>query len=167
MRGNASGNFAKYWDLIDNWPRFQGGYIWDWQDKALTKTLPDGAIAPFVAARLAMAEQLVATMTAEFDPAAFHDEYREALMAVIEAKATGAEIAEPVAAPAAGLTDLMAALEASVAAAKAARQADAPEPMVVAAGKKRSRVAAAKAAARVAAAESEAEAAPVRHRKSA
>jgi DNA end-binding protein Ku len=116
---------------------------------------------------LAMAEQLVATMTAEFDPAAFHDEYREALMAVIEAKATGAEIAEPVAAPAAGLTDLMAALEASVAAAKAARQADAPEPMVVAAGKKRSRVAAAKAAARVAAAESEAEAAPVRHRKSA
>jgi DNA end-binding protein Ku len=114
-----------------------------------------------------MAEQLVATMTAEFDPAAFHDEYREALMAVIEAKATGAEIAEPVATPAAGLTDLMAALEASVAAAKAARQANAPEPMVVAAGKKRSRVAAATAAARVAAAESEAEVAPVRHRKSA
>ena len=116
---------------------------------------------------LAMAEQLVATMTVEFDPAAFHDEYREALMAVIEAKATGAEIAEPVAAPAAGLTDLMAALEASVAAAKAARQANAPEPMAVAAGKKRSRVAAATAAARVAAAESEAEVAPVRHRKSA
>jgi len=119
------------------------------------------------AGELAMAEQLVATMTAEFDPAAFHDEYREALMAVIEAKVTGAEIAEPVAAPAAGLTDLMAALEASVAAAKAARQANAPEPMVVAAGKKRSRVAAATAAARVAAAESEAEVAPVRHRKSA
>ncbi len=41
-KGNASGNFKKYWDLIDAWPRFQGGYIWDWQDKALTKVLPDG-----------------------------------------------------------------------------------------------------------------------------
>jgi DNA end-binding protein Ku len=114
-----------------------------------------------------MAEQLVATMTAEFDPAAFHDEYREALMTVIEAKAAGAEIAEPAATPVAGLTDLMAALEASVAAAKATRQANAPEPMVVAAGKNRSRMAAAVAAARPAAAESEGEVAPVRRRKSA
>jgi len=114
---------------------------------------------------LAMAEQLVATMTAEFDPAAFHDEYREALMTVIEAKAAGAEIAEPAATTSAGLTDLMAALEASVAAAKAARQANAPEPMMVAAGKKHSRTAATVAASRPAAAESEVS--PVRRRKSA
>jgi DNA end-binding protein Ku len=129
-------------------------------------TLPEDEVE-IKPGELTMAEQLVATMTADFDPAAFHDEYREALMAVIEAKATGAEIAEPAATPAAGLTDLMAALEASVAAAKAARQANAPEPMVVAAGKKRSGAAAATAAARIAAAESEAEGAPVRQRKSA
>jgi DNA end-binding protein Ku len=117
----------------------------------------------------AMAEQLVATMTAEFDPAAYRDEYREALMAIIEAKAAGSELAEPTTAPAAGLTDLMAALEASVAAARAARETNAPEPMVAAAGKKRSRtparvVAPAPVAAGIAAA---AEAAPVRRRKSA
>ncbi len=41
-KGNASGNFHKYWDLIDRLPRFQGGFIWDWQDKAITRTLPDG-----------------------------------------------------------------------------------------------------------------------------
>ena len=40
-------------------------------------------------AELAMAEQLVGMMTGEFDPAAYHDEYREALMGIIEAKAAG------------------------------------------------------------------------------
>ncbi len=80
---------------------------------------------------LAMAEQLVGMMTGEFDPAAYRDEYREALMAIIEAKAAGEEIAEPAALPAAKLTDLVAALEASVAAAKVARQA-APETMAAA-----------------------------------
>lgn len=68
-----------------------------------------------------MAEQLVGMMTGEFDPKAYKDEYREALIAMIDAKAAGEEIAEP-AAPVAKLTDLVAALEASVAAAKAARE---------------------------------------------
>ena len=45
-----------------------------------------------------MAEQLVGMMTDEFDPAAYRDEYREALMGIIEAKAAGEEIAEPAAA---------------------------------------------------------------------
>ncbi len=40
--GNASGNFSKFWDLIDREPRFQGGCIWDWNDKALLHTSPDG-----------------------------------------------------------------------------------------------------------------------------
>ncbi len=40
-KGNASGNFKKFWDLIDTMPRFQGGFIWDWADKALLKDLPD------------------------------------------------------------------------------------------------------------------------------
>ncbi len=34
-KGNATGNFFKFWDMIDTYPRFQGGCIWDWNDKAL------------------------------------------------------------------------------------------------------------------------------------
>jgi DNA end-binding protein Ku len=86
-------------------------------------------------AERAMAEQLVAAMTAAFDPAAYHDEYREALLSIIEAKAAGAEIAEPSPAQSAGVTDLIAALEASVAAAKAARAASPPETVAAAASK--------------------------------
>jgi DNA end-binding protein Ku len=61
-------------------------------------------------------------MTGEFDPAEYRDEYRSALEAVIEAKVEGRAIAEPDEAPAGGqLVDLMAALEASVNAARTAR----------------------------------------------
>ena len=93
-------------------------------------------------AERAMAEQLVAAMTGEFEPSAQHDEYREALAAIIEAKAAGAEIAGPAQTPTATVGDLMAALEASVAAARAGRAAGAPESMVAAArGKVRKPVA--------------------------
>ncbi|MBN1580430.1 MAG: DUF4981 domain-containing protein [Anaerolineae bacterium] len=34
-KGNSTGNFFKFWDLVDELPRFQGGCIWDWHDKAL------------------------------------------------------------------------------------------------------------------------------------
>jgi beta-galactosidase len=37
-KGNSSGNFFKFWDLVDELPRFQGGCIWDWHDKALLHT---------------------------------------------------------------------------------------------------------------------------------
>ena len=66
---------------------------------------------------LRMAEQLIDSLSAEFEPDKFHDEYRERVLELIERKAAGEEIAvqpeveEPVAAP-----DLMAALEASLAA---------------------------------------------------
>ena len=126
-------------------------------------TLPEGEVEIKPAER-AMAEQLVAAMTGEFDPAAYRDEYRQALMGIIEAKAAGAEIAEPVPAPAAKLTDLMAALEASVAAAKAnrAERQAAPEQLIAGApGARR------KPAAVASEADEQAEAAPVRRRKSA
>ena len=75
-----------------------------------------------------MAEQLVASMTGEFDPADYTDNYREALMAVIEAKVAG-EKPEPAArAEPTNITDLMAALEASVAAARSDRKAEAEKP---------------------------------------
>ena len=70
-----------------------------------------------------MAEQLVASMTGEFNPAEYRDNYREALMAVIEKKIAG-EKPEPAAkAEPTNITDLMAALEASVAAARQERRA--------------------------------------------
>jgi DNA end-binding protein Ku len=71
-----------------------------------------------------MARQLVNSLTAEFDPTKYHDEYREELLALIDKKAAGEEIVaatsteEP-----AKVLDLMAALEASLARA-GAKQAD-------------------------------------------
>lgn len=88
-----------------------------------------------------MAEQLVDSMTGEFNAADYTDEYRQALMAVIERKVAG-EKPEPMKrTEPTNITDLMAALEASVAAARADRaSAAAPEPEP----KKRTRARAAK-----------------------
>lgn len=33
--GNSSGGFKEYWDLVRKYPRYQGGYIWDFADQAL------------------------------------------------------------------------------------------------------------------------------------
>jgi DNA end-binding protein Ku len=65
---------------------------------------------------LAMARQLVDALSGDFDPGQFHNEYREQVLALIEAKAAGQEVvAQPVAKPQAQVVDLMAALEASIA----------------------------------------------------
>src|SRR5215210_1667944 len=81
----------------------------------------------FKPAELAMAKQLVSSMTGEFEPENYKDEYRDALMQVIEAKVEGHEAVAPEPAEEAGnLVDLMAALEASVKSAKAARSGEAP-----------------------------------------
>ena len=65
---------------------------------------------------LTMAQQLIDSLSAEFDPTRFKDEYRERVLDLIERKAAGEEIAVP---PEAEDTtpapDLMAALEASLA----------------------------------------------------
>jgi DNA end-binding protein Ku len=71
---------------------------------------------------LAMASQLVESLSAEFEPERFRDTYREAVLELIEKKAAGEEIVEPVSqVQPEKVVDLMAALEASVAAAKEAR----------------------------------------------
>ncbi len=36
--GNSSGGFLEYWDLIRKYPKYQGGYIWDFVDQALHRT---------------------------------------------------------------------------------------------------------------------------------
>lgn len=66
-----------------------------------------------------MAEQLIDSLTRDFDPGAYRDEYREDLLALIERKAEGKDV---LTAPApeerkpTGAPDLMAALEESIAA---------------------------------------------------
>ena len=42
-----------------------------------------------------MAEKLIDSLTSDFDPTAYRDEYREELMALIERKAEGKEIVTP------------------------------------------------------------------------
>src|SRR5262249_40422300 len=72
---------------------------------------------------LVMAEQLIDSLSGEFEPEKFHDTYRETVLELIEKKANGEEIIAPVvAAEPEKVVDLMAALEASVAAAKEARK---------------------------------------------
>lgn len=33
--GNSVGNLQDYWDIIEQYPNLQGGYIWDWVDQSL------------------------------------------------------------------------------------------------------------------------------------
>ena len=130
-------------------------------------TIPDDEIEVKPAERK-MAEQLIASMAGEFSADDFHDEYRKALMGVIEAKVAGEEPVRAERVEPTKIGDLMAALEASVAAAREARRdGAAAEPARPAArGARPTRAAKPARAAKRAKAE-EAEAAPSRRRKSA
>ncbi|MGH3902291.1 MAG: Ku protein [Pseudonocardiaceae bacterium] len=69
-----------------------------------------------------MADTLIGAMSSDFEPGAYHDDYREAVLAVVEAKSNGQDIAAPsTPAQPAPSVDLITALQASVEAAKAAR----------------------------------------------
>jgi DNA end-binding protein Ku len=77
---------------------------------------------------LKMAQQLIESLTSEFEPEKYRDEYREKVLELIERKASGQEIAVQPEAPApAKVPDLMAALEASLAAVKGDAPASAPK----------------------------------------
>ncbi len=93
----------------------------------LEDVLPSGK--PKVAKQeVEMAEQLIESLTREFDPSAYRDEYREQLLELIERKAEGKDVLtapateapKPTAAP-----DLMSALEESIAAVKGKSKAKA------------------------------------------
>jgi DNA end-binding protein Ku len=77
----------------------------------------------FKPAERKMAEQLVQAMTGDFSADQYRDDYRQALLAVIEAKVAGKPraVAAPVP-PSTKLVDLMGVLEASVAAARQTRE---------------------------------------------
>jgi DNA end-binding protein Ku len=85
-----------------------------------------------------MAEQLIDSLTTEFDPDAYRDEYREELLALIERKAEGKDVLtapeteepKPTAAP-----DLMSALEESIAAVKDGGKRKARKPAAKTSGK--------------------------------
>src|ERR1700753_2961535 len=79
--------------------------------------LPDKASKP-AKREQEMAEQLIDSLSTDFEPADYHDEYREQLLALIEQKAEGKEIvaSEAEAPKATKAPDLMAALEESIAA---------------------------------------------------
>ncbi len=90
-----------------------------WPDEVRTATFgfqeQDVEVRP---AELRMARSLIDSMTADFEPTEHHDQYREALTGLIEAKVRGAELLAPepieiAAGPAANLTE---ALRASLAA---------------------------------------------------
>ena len=70
-----------------------------------------------------MARQLVESLAAEaFEPEKYHDQYREQLLDLISRKESGADIvAQPQTEPPAKVLDLVAALEASIAKSKTAK----------------------------------------------
>jgi DNA end-binding protein Ku len=76
---------------------------------------------------LTMARQLIDSLSSDFEPEKYHDEYRERVLDMIERKAQGETIVieEPTKEPE-QVPDLMAALEASIAASKPAPKKRAP-----------------------------------------
>ena len=81
--------------------------------------LPEGKELKATDRELKMAQQLIDSLSSEFDPTSYQDEYREKVLELIEMKASGQEIAvQPDAPEPAKVPDLMAALEASLAAVK-------------------------------------------------
>ena len=81
--------------------------------------LPDADSLQASERELRMAQQLIASLSTEFDPGKYHDEYREKVLELVERKAQGEEImVQPEAERPAQVPDLMAALEASLAAVK-------------------------------------------------
>lgn len=76
---------------------------------------------------LSMAEALISSMSGAFDPTEFTDDYREAMTALLEAKQSGGEVAQPQEVSdddGAAVVDLMSALRRSV---ERARGGSAPE----------------------------------------
>jgi beta-galactosidase len=41
-QGNSTGHFKSFWDIFEEVPNMQGGFIWDWVDQGLIKETEDG-----------------------------------------------------------------------------------------------------------------------------
>lgn len=86
--------------------------------------LPELAISK---QELGMAFTFIDLLSAPFQPEKYHDQYREAVMEIIEAKLQGHEVVEAPPPGVAKVTDLMEALRASVEAAKRRKEQPPPE----------------------------------------
>ncbi|MBX3000125.1 MAG: DUF4981 domain-containing protein, partial [Caldilineaceae bacterium] len=42
--GNSTGNLQEYWQVVDDYPRVQGGFIWDWVDQGLRRVTENGEV---------------------------------------------------------------------------------------------------------------------------
>ena len=42
--GNSMGGFKEYWDLVRKYPKYQGGFIWDFVDQGIHKTGTNGRL---------------------------------------------------------------------------------------------------------------------------
>ena len=90
--------------------------------------LPDAKDLKVSDREVKMAQQLIDSLSSDFEPEKYRDEYRDKVLDLIERKAQGEEITVAPEAPApAKVPDLMAALEASLAAVKSGDD-DEPEP---------------------------------------
>jgi DNA end-binding protein Ku len=87
-------------------------------DEVRTQDLPNSPEVLVSGPELNMALSLVEMLEEPFDPRKYHDNYRAALLEVIEAKRSGAEVVAQPEAPMPKTVDLMAALKASLEAAK-------------------------------------------------
>jgi DNA end-binding protein Ku len=96
-------------------------------------------------AELDLARQVIESISGEFEPEEFRNEYRDELRQMLEAKLAGQEIAKPVPAPETPVIDLMEALKASVAETKK-QPAAKKEKAAASAGPKRRRAPARKSA---------------------
>ena len=89
---------------------------------------------------LKMAQQLIDSLSTDWEPDKYRDEYREKVLELVERKAAGEEIAvAPEAPEPARVPDLMAALEASLAAVRGDADGQAPAKKAAGAGKSRAK----------------------------
>jgi DNA end-binding protein Ku len=100
---------------------------WPDEIRAAEFETPDAG-AKVRANELEMARSLIESLSEPWNPEAFKDEYREALLGIVEKKLAGEPIEAPAETPPARVVDLMAALKASVEAAKARTPAAQPAP---------------------------------------
>ena len=98
-------------------------------DEVRTADLPATPEVMVSQPELTMALTLVEMLQEPFDPKKYHDQYRVALLEMIEAKRNGDEVVATPEAPAPRTVDLMAALKASLEAAKKGKAAAEPTPI--------------------------------------
>jgi DNA end-binding protein Ku len=98
-------------------------------DEVRTADLPAAPDVMVSQPELTMALSLVEMLQEPFDPQRYHDQYRTALLEMIEAKRNGDDIVATPEAPAPRTVDLMAALKASLEAAKKGKTG--PEPTAI------------------------------------